>query len=274
MATVWLAMKREINFMRFPSVFVSHGAPSLLLEPEQPAHQFLRTFGSEWGRPAAILVISAHWETSGPTLTTAPRLETIYDFGGFDPALYAMRYAPPGAVAVSERAHALLESAGFAPHADTRRGIDHGAWVPLALMYPEADVPVVQLSVQPHLGAAHHQALGQALRLLREEGVLILASGSLTHNLREAFRWTPGAATPTQVSAFSTWVADTLAGPHPDTLLDYAQRAPDAHWNHPTPEHFLPLLTAWGAGTPGVAPRRVHASVTLGVLAMDAYVFA
>lgn len=262
-----------MNLMHFPSVFVSHGAPSLLLETDQPAHQFLRDFGRELGRPDAILVISAHWETAEPTLTTAARLGTIYDFGGFDPALYTVRYAPPGSSAVSAQARELLEDAGFMPGLDATRGIDHGGWVPLALMYPDANVPVVQLSVQSNLGPDHHHRLGQALRPLREEGVLILASGSLTHNLQAAFRWKPGVATPPQVNVFSTWVADTLTGSHPENLLDYERQAPEAHWNHPTPEHFLPLLVAWGAGTPGVASRRVHSSITLGVLAMDAYRF-
>lgn len=260
--------------MPVPSVFVSHGAPSLLLEPEQPAHRFLRAFGSELGRPTAILMVSAHWETAAPTLTAAPRLETLYDFGGFDPVLYTIRYAPPGSSDLVERVHELLEAAGFAPRLDPSRGIDHGGWVPLALMYPEADLPVVQLSVQSRLGTGHHWRLGRALQPLREDGALILASGSLTHNLREAFRWVPGTPPPASVSAFSAWVADTLTGPRPDNLLDYEQQAPAARWNHPTPEHLLPLLVALGAGTPGVVPRRVHASVTLGVLAMDAYVFA
>lgn len=260
--------------MRFPSVFVSHGAPSLLLEPAQPAHQFLRTFGAELGRPTAILIVSAHWETPAPTLTTAPRLETIHDFGGFDPALYTIRYAPPGADAVGARARDLLEAAGFTPRLDPRRGIDHGGWAPLFLMYPDADIPVTQLSVQSRLGADHHWRLGQALRPLREAGVLILASGSLTHNLREAFRFVPGAPTPPWVGEFSAWVADALSASRLDDLLDYERRAPHARLNHPTPEHFLPLFVALGAATPGAAPRRVHASVTWGVLAMDAYVFA
>jgi 4,5-DOPA dioxygenase extradiol len=258
--------------MRFPSVFVSHGAPTLAIE-DHPASRFLRAFGPELGRPEAILVVSAHWETENPTLTTAARLETIYDFGGFAPELYAIRYAPPGAVEVGARARALLDAAGFATRSDPTRGLDHGSWVPLSLMYPPADIPVVQLSVQPRRDADHHLRLGQALQPLRDAGVLILASGNLTHNLREAFRSIPGAPTPAWVTGFGEWVAAALADQRWDELLDYARRAPEAQRNHPTPEHFLPLLVACGAGTPGIAPRRVHASTTLGVLAMDAYTF-
>lgn len=258
--------------MRFPSAFVSHGAPTLVIE-DVPASRFLREFGQALGRPSAILVVSAHWDTAAPTVTTASRLETIYDFGGFDPALYTIRYAPPGAVEVAERTRATLKAAGFVVVADPARGIDHGGWVPLLLMYPAADIPVLQLSVQSRLEAGHHVRLGQALRPLREEGVLILASGSATHNLREAFRAAPGAPTPDWVTEFAEWVARALAEQRIDDLLDYERLAPHARRNHPTVEHFVPLLVALGAGTPGVAPRRAHASTTLSVLAMDAYVF-
>ncbi len=263
----------KLNCVRFPSVFVSHGAPTLAIE-DNPAHRFLREFGAELGRPTAILVISAHWDTTALALAAAPRLETVYDFGGFDPVLYTILYEPPGAIEVSERARILLENAGFATQVDHARGIDHGGWVPLLLMYPQADIPIAQLSVQSRLGAEHHWRVGQVLRPLREEGLLILASGGLTHNLREAFRHSSNDATPPAwVTAFGEWVADTLAGPRPDDLLDYSRRAPHARENHPTPEHFVPLLVALGAGTPGVAARRVHSSATYGVLVMDAYVF-
>lgn len=258
--------------MRFPSIFVSHGAPTLAIE-DCPASRFLRSLGAELGRPSAILVISAHWETEIPTFTTVPQLKTVHDFGGFDPTLYTIRYEPPGATTVSEHAQALLKDAGFTVRTDAARGIDHGAWVPLLLMYPHADIPVAQLSVQPQRGAQHHLRLGQALRPLREEDVLILASGSMTHNLREAFRFMPGTPTPAWVTAFSEWAADTLTGHHPEDVINYLQQAPFAKENHPTPEHFLPLLVALGARSLSVTPRRVHSSVTLGVLAMDAYVF-
>ncbi|MBL8251258.1 MAG: dioxygenase [Candidatus Competibacter sp.] len=258
--------------MRFPSVFVSHGAPTLAIE-DHPAHRFLREFGATLGQPSAILVVSAHWDTAAPALTTASHLDTIYDFSGFDPVLYTLRYRPPGAVAVAERAQALLESAGFTVAADPRRGIDHGGWVPLSLMYPPATIPVAQLSVQSRREAGHHFRVGEALRPLREAGVLILGSGSLTHNLREAFHALPDAPTPPWVTQFGEWVAQRLVAQRIDDVLDYWQLAPHARRNHPTVEHFVPLLVALGASTPGVTPRRVHASAMLSVLAMDAYVF-
>lgn len=258
--------------MLFPSVFVSHGAPSLAIE-NNPASRFLRGFGEALGRPTAILVVSAHWDTAIAQVTTAPRLKTIYDFGGFERVLYTIHYEPVGAIAVAERTQALLTAAGITVTADSERGIDHGAWVPLLLMYPAADIPVLQLSVQSPLDAAHHLRLGQVLRPLRESGVLIMGSGSATHNLREAFRADPNLPMIAWVDAFREWLLQTLSDQNLDELLDYQRLAPYARWNHPTVEHFVPLLVALGAGTPGVAPRRVHTSTTLGVLAMDAYVF-
>ncbi|MFO1371516.1 MAG: class III extradiol ring-cleavage dioxygenase [Candidatus Competibacteraceae bacterium] len=259
--------------MPFPSVFVSHGAPTLVIE-DNSTHRFLQALGPQLGQPTAILVVSAHWETETPTLTTATPLETLYDFWGFDPVLYTMRYTPPGAGAVGEQARTLLANAGFTPQIDPVRRLDHGAWVPLMLLYPQADIPVVQLSVQSRLDAGHHLRLGQVLRPLREEGVLILASGNITHNLREAFRHAPDAPERLSwVTAFSEWVAQALAGQRLDDLVDYERQAPHARLNHPTPEHFLPLLVALGAGTPGSTPRRVHSSYTYAALAMDAYVF-
>lgn len=258
--------------MRFPSVFVSHGAPTLAIQ-DNPASHFLRGFGEELGRPTAILVVSAHWDTASPQVTTAARLTTIYDFGGFERVLYTLRYEPTGAIDVAQRTQALLTAAGFTVTADSERGIDHGGWVPLLLMYPTADIPVLQLSVQSRLDAAHHLRLGQVLRPLREVGVLILGSGSATHNLREAFRADPDLPMLGWVDAFREWLFKTLSDQNIGELLDYQRLAPYARWNHPTTEHFVPLLVALGAGTPGVMPRRVHTSTTLGVLAMDAYVF-
>lgn len=257
---------------RFPTVFVSHGAPTLPLS-EAAARGFLAEYGARLGRPTAILAVSAHWETAAPTLSSASKPETIHDFYGFPRALYDMRYAAPGAPALAERAAALLAGAGL-PASLEPRGLDHGAWVPLMLMYPSADIPVTQLSVQTHLGAAHEMKVGQALQPLREEGVLILGSGSTTHNLRELRMATIDAPAPPWVSSFTDWLADAVAAGRTEELVDYRSRAPNATRNHPSDEHFLPFFTALGAAGPGARGERVHASTTFGALAMDAYQWA
>jgi 4,5-DOPA dioxygenase extradiol len=253
---------------KFATVFVSHGAPTLILS-EAAARGFLAGFGKTLGRPSAILAVSAHWETAAPRLSSATETETIHDFYGFPQALYEMRYAAPGAPALAARAAALLDRAGFAS-ASERRGLDHGAWVPLMLMYPEADIPVTQLSVQTNLGAAHQLKIGEALQALRDEGVLILASGSATHNLRELRMGTIDAPAAPWVTEFTDWLARAVEEGRTEDLADYRKRAPSALRNHPSEEHFLPFFTALGAA--GTARgHRVHASTTYGALAMDAY---
>jgi len=171
---------------RFPALFVSHGSPMIAITPN-PAHHFLRDLGPRLGRPRAILIATAHWATATPVLGTAARPETIHDFGGFPPALYALRYPAPGAPEVAREAGTRLRAAGLAVAEDAARGLDHGSWIPALLMYPDADIPIAQISIQPEADPAHHYQIGAALRPLREEGVLILGSGSFTHNLRAAF---------------------------------------------------------------------------------------
>lgn len=257
---------------RLPALFVSHGAPTLPLT-DTPARKFLTQLGAQLGRPRAILAVSAHWETRQPTLSGSAAPDTIHDFHGFPNELYRLRYPAPGAPELAQRACSLLTDAGFPAQVDSARGLDHGAWVPLLLMYPQADVPVAQLSLQPMLGARHHQRLGQALRPLRDEGVLILASGSATHNLRELDFHAPDAAPTPWATQFAQWLARTVESGRDDELLDYRATAPHARRNHPTEEHLLPIMAAAGAATPGAARRRIHASYTYGVLAMDGYRF-
>mgnify|MGYP001821053898 FL=1 len=257
---------------RLPTMFVSHGAPTLAIA-DGPAHRFLIESGRSLGKPAAILMLSAHFEAPTATVTTNPAPETIYDFGGFDEALYRIRYPAPGDPVLARRVRELLEAGGLPSREDADRGLDHGAWVPLSLMYPDASVPVVQLSIDSRQGPAYHLRLGELLQPLRDEGVLIIGSGGVTHNLSYALRASIGDPVPDWVISFREWVADAVEDDRRDDLVDYRVRAPHAARNHPSEEHFLPLLVAVGA-TQRAEPRgRIHVSETYGVLAMDAYVF-
>lgn len=258
---------------RLPVLFVSHGAPTLPLE-SSAAHDFLTGLCAALGRPRAILVVSAHWETGQPAVSTAVQPETIYDFHGFPEALYRLRYPAPGAPQLAARVAGLLAASGMPARLDPQRGLDHGAWTPLILMYPQADIPVTQLSIQPQAGAEYHLKLGEALRPLREEGVLILASGSVTHNLRE-FRGSAGreARPPAWVTEFNEWLAAALLAGRRCDLAAYRSKAPHAARNHPTEEHLLPLLVAAGAADGRGEVERLHSSYAYGVIGMDAYRF-
>ncbi len=256
-----------------PVLFVSHGSPMIALE-DGAARRFLHDIGKSLARPRAILVASAHWETKGGTAVgLAARPETIHDFGGFPGELYELSYPAPGAPGVAGRAAALAEAAGFAVLRQPTRGIDHGAWIPLRLMYPEADIPVAQIALIHGGSPADHYRLGQALQPLREEGVLILGSGSATHNLFALDRAADGGPGRPWVEEFIAWLAERVAAGRLDDLLDYRRRAPHAVHNHPTEEHLLPLFVALGAAGEGTPVRRVHSSVTYGALAMDAFLF-
>ena len=258
-----------------PPLFVSHGAPDLILQ-DTPTRDFLAGVAATLPRPKAIVSISAHFASLRPAVVVDAAPEMIYDFGGFDPALYEMVYPAPGEPALATRVGELLTASGQAVLLVEGRGYDHGTWVPLEVMYPAADIPVVQLSVQPRRDPAHHFAVGRALAPLADEGVLILGSGSLTHNLHEAFAGGRGLrsrriAPPAWTSEFAEWIAEKVAAHDVEALLDYRTRAPHAVRNHPTDEHLLPLFVALGAGGAGL---RIHSDYDFGVLAMDAYRFA
>lgn len=224
-------------------------------------------------RPKAILMVSAHWERLHPTVNAPAANETIHDFGGFPPALYQLTYPAPPSAELARRVAELLTSSGLPTDIDQRRGLDHGAWVPLMVAWPHADIPVVQLSVQTRLGPEHHYRLGQILAPLRKEGVLIVGSGSFTHDLA-SFRTSGGridAPEPDWVHSFAEWMASALKDRRISDLLNYRTLAPEAAHNHPTEEHLLPLYVALGAG--GDSVKHLHQSTTYGILRMDAFAF-
>ncbi len=263
-----------------PTLYLSHGSPMTALEPGA-AGAFLQRLGpaidATFGRPKAVLAVSAHTLTRAPVLLAAARHEAVYDFHGFPDALYRLRYDAPGAPALAERVQGLLAAAGTASHRIDEGGLDHGIWTPLRYAWPAADVPVLPLGFVPSWTPAQLLAFGQALAPLADEGVLVVGTGSLTHNLRMLFG--PAGRPPldapeiAESAAFRAWVADRAAAADWPALLDYRRQAPHAALMHPTDEHWLPWYPAAGAAGPGAAGVRLHDSVTYGCLAMDAYGF-
>ena len=251
-------------------IFLSHGSPMLPFEDHE-AGDFLRSLGQR-ERPRAILMVSAHWETASPTVNAVERNTTIHDFHGFPPELYQLRYDAPGSPELAHRVAELLKAAGLPATIDRQRGLDHGAWAPLLLAWPQADIPVVQLSVQPDAGSEHHMKLGRALRPLADDGVLIIGSGSFTHDL-SSWRTHRGQPEPDWVRSFAEWMDEAIAEGRTADLLAYRTKAPNAARNHPTEEHLLPLFVALGAAGEGAHPKRLHSSVAHSVLRMDAYEF-
>ncbi|WP_297839667.1 class III extradiol ring-cleavage dioxygenase [Pseudomonas sp.] len=253
----------------FPSLFISHGSPMLALEPgaSGPA---LKRLAAEMPKPRAIVLVSAHWESQELLVNGNPQPETWHDFGGFPPELFAVQYPAPGLPELAAEVVELLAAAGLPARIDSKRPMDHGAWVPLSLMYPQADIPVVQVSLPTRLGPALQTQVGRALASLREQDVLVIGSGSITHNLRE-LDWNAG---PESIEpwalAFRDWMVDKLASGDEAALHDYRRLAPNAVRNHPSDEHLLPLYFARGAGGEfSIA----HQGFTMGALGMDIYRF-
>ena len=255
---------------RLPSLFVSHGAPTFAIEPGLAGPK-LTALGQALPRPRAVLVVSPHWMTPNPRVGLASRPQTIHDFGGFDPSLYKIVYPVDGHPELAQRALDVLGDAGWAPQADERRGLDHGAWVPLRHLYPAADVPAFQVSLPSRLDSDGAWALGAALAPLAEEGVLIVGSGSLTHNLGE-FRLGP--SRPQAYAAeFAAWVRDAVVRGDSARLRQTLAQAPHASRAHPTTEHFLPLLVAAGAAASALPATVIEGGIVHGVLSMDDYLF-
>ncbi|CAA0811969.1 Extradiol ring-cleavage dioxygenase [Striga hermonthica] len=255
--------------------YISHGSPTLSIDDSLPARHFLKSFQHKvlHDRPAAILIVSGHWETSDPTVNAVSGpCETIHDFYGFPDQMYDLRYPAPGSPQLAAKVKQLLEGSGIGPvHVDRRRGLDHGAWVPLMLMYPAADIPVCQLSVQTHRDAAHHYRVGQALAPLKDEGVLIVGSGAATHNLRKMGRAGGGVAG--WAEEFDSWIKAALEEGRYEDVNDYEAKAPHARVAHPRPDHFYPLHVAMGAAGENTRGYLVHHSWSYQTLSYASYKF-
>ena len=254
-----------------PTLFLSHGAPTLPFQ-DIAARDFITGLGHSLPQPDAIVMVSAHWETDVPSVNAVAVNETIHDFYGFPAPLYELTYPAPGAPDLAARIADMLGDAGLRARIDPARGLDHGAWVPLLLMWPGHDIPVLQLSIQSKLGPGHHVQLGRALASLRQQNILVIASGSFTHNLR-ALQWSNPGPQPAWVTEFADWMHQALIAGRTCDLVSYRRLAPHAVENHPTDEHLLPLFVALGAAGEGAKAERIHTSVDFGILRMDAYQF-
>jgi 4,5-DOPA dioxygenase extradiol len=252
-----------------PTLFLSHGAPDFPVRPSA-ARAMLAGLAATLPRPAAILVATAHWETAAPSLGGAERPATLHDFEGFDWRIRRRRYAAPGAPVLAADAAALLGAAGFSPRIDPARGLDQAIWGPLSVLYPEADIPVVPLSVQPFADAAHHLAIGRALAPLRHQGVLIIGTGALTHDTRHMAAEPDIAAECPLAARFAGWIGKALAAGDTNALIAW-EEGPSACTSHATAEHLWPLFVAYGAAEGrGTC---LHASVQHATVAMQVWRF-
>lgn len=261
-----------------PALFISHGSPMTALEPGA-AGAFMKRLGpaidAAFGRPRAILAVSAHTMTREPVLLAAKHHDAVHDFGGFDPALYRMQYNAPGDPALARRVAELLGSHHIPAHVVDEGGLDHGIWTPLRYLYPQADVPVVPLAWVPTWSPARQMAMGAAISVLGDEGVLVMASGSITHNLSLFMQGRPSMDAPEHGPSleFREWFAHTAARRDWEALLNYRRQAPHAVDMHPTDEHLLPWFVAAGVGGVDAAPRRLHESAAYAYIGMDVYAF-
>lgn len=253
-------------------LFVPHGSPMFALHPGA-AGAAMSQIAAAMDTPRAVVVVSPHWETALPTVGTATQLQTIHDFGGFDPRLYDMQYPATGCPEVAAQVMAALQSAGLPVAQDAQRGLDHGAWIPLRQMFPDADIPVVPLSVQSHQGPEHAYRVGQALASLAEQNILIIASGNITHNLRDFMMVSmQGGPTPSYVQAFADWIHTHMVERDVHGLLAYRQQV-SGQRAHPSDEHLLPLFTALGAAGADAQPEAFFRGISDHVIAMDGYTF-
>jgi len=255
-----------------PSVFLSHGAPDLALKTDHPTYHFLQELPKALPRPDAIVIFSAHWCTPQVMVSQDVSYRAVHDFGGFDERLYALRYAPKGCPELAKMVLDMVKHQDDDAKLVVKGGLDHGVWIPLLLMYPDPFIPVVQVSIQPDKSPAYHLAVGKSLQELRSHNVLVIGSGSMTHNLY-AMNWNDHDAPPPRwVSDFTDWMHDRLEAGDTESVLHYRNLAPYAQNNHPTSEHLLPLFVAMGAG--GAKAKRIHTASAYATVGLDAYQFS
>jgi 4,5-DOPA dioxygenase extradiol len=267
-------VKEFFAMSRLPSLFVSHGSPTFAIDPGEAGPHLQRLGREIRDSTKAVVVLSPHWMTRGVRVTTTAAPETIHDFGGFPEELYRIQYPAPGSPEVALRVLELLNADGWNATGDERRGLDHGAWVPIRHLFPDADVPVVQVSLPHDLDAEGALRLGRSLAPLADEGVLVVGSGSITHNLHEVFR-EPAADGAAYAGEFVQWARGSLGRHDGNALVDYLRSAPHARRAHPTAEHYLPLPFSFGAARKDYELKVLDGGSTYGgVLAMDAYVLA
>jgi 4,5-DOPA dioxygenase extradiol len=254
---------------KMPAIFISHGPP-LIAQSGGPTVDFFKQLGKTLDRPKAIICVSAHWESVQPKITGADNPETVHDFGG-PPGLFSINYPVKGNPALAAEAGNLLALAGFTAEMDPERGLDHGVWIPMMFIFPEPDIPVIQLSLQTEENPAHHFRIGNALKKLRNDGVLIIGSGGAVHNLDEVYHYKMNDRPPDYVSAFDRWLNRMITAGDKDALLDYHRQSPEPEKCHPYPaEHLLPLFVCLGAADE-YAGKMIHHSFLFGTLGMAAY---
>ena len=255
------------------SLFVPHGAPTFALDPGA-AGVAMSQLARQLPTPRAIIVVSPHWDTTIPTVSTATQLETIYDFYGFPEALYRIKYPATGCPEGAQEVVKALQKRFSQVATDPTRGLDHGAWTPLRQMFPDADIPIIAVSIQSHAGTAHAMAMGEALEELTHQGFLVMGSGNITHNLGD-YRMAAmqGGQTPAYVQTFADWLESELTHKHIQRMLDYRQHSREGVRSHPTEDHLLPLFVALGAAGKDASAKAFYRGISSYVIAMDGYTF-
>jgi 4,5-DOPA dioxygenase extradiol len=258
---------------RMPSLFLSHGSPMMAVEHSETT-EFFTNLGRVIEKPQAVILFSAHFDESDKVVVTgANQLATIHDFYGFPKPLYQIQYPAIGLPSLAKQVVDMLSIGGIDSSIDGTRGLDHGAWVPMRYLFPELDVPVISVSINSQASASFHYQLGKMLRPLRDQGVLFIGSGGISHNLREIFSPTPDPQRVTKVNEFVDWIGQCLAERDVESILNYLNVAPHARFNHPTPDHFLPLPMILGTSFDDEVGVTLHKAVDLDILALDAYGF-